>query len=98
MVRGSRDDFPRLSVKTRKELRASKTRKMSYSGPERRGGRQTFEARETVEAYGDDVAVFDVAAHEALIGSLKTRWCQTRAPRLYKRAESDKYDHIKNKR
>lgn len=103
---GSRDDFPRLSVKHRRELVGFKNSDDEFDvdldgviG----GGKhiKPHEVNELVEQYGDDVVFFDGRnAHEAQIGKFKGAVVpNTNTSRDFiAELESDKYDDIKDKK
>ena len=103
---GNRDDFPRLSVKTRKELVGFKNSEDEFTVDQNGvvgGGKhlKPEEVHKMVETYGDEVVFFDGRnAHEALIGKFKNAVVpDTRTSRDFiKELESDKYDHLKNKK
>lgn len=102
---GGREDFPRLSVKHRKEI-------VGFHTPEEvqvdengvvNGGvhLKPQQVHELVEKYGDDVVFFDGRnAHEAKIGKFKnavvpdTNTSRDFVPEL----ESGKYDNLKDKK
>lgn len=102
---GSREDFPRLSVKVRLELvgfQAARETVVDEHGVV--GGGKHLKPRqvhELVEQYGDDVVFFDGRnAHEAKIGKFKnavvpdTNTSRDFIPEL----ESGKYDNLKDKK
>lgn len=103
---GTGQDFPRMSVKHRRELVGFKNSDDEFDvdmdgviG----GGKhlQPHEVNEMVEKYGDDVVFFDGRnAHEALVGKFKNAVVpDTRTSRDFiAELESDKYDDIKNKK
>jgi len=102
---GGREDFPRMSVKVRKELvgfQAPDEVKVDESGVV--GGGKHIKPREVnelVEKYGDDVVFFDGRnAHEAKIGKFKNAVVpNTNTSRDFiSELESDKYDDIKDKK
>lgn len=103
---GSRDDFPRLSVKHRRELVGFKNSDDEFSVDENGvvGGGQHIkpqQVHELVEKYGDDVVFFDGRnAHEAKIGKFKNAIVpNTNTSRDFiAELESDKYDDIKDKK
>jgi len=103
---GSRDDFPRLSVKVRRELVGFKNSDDEFSVDENGvigGGThlKPQQVHELVEKYGDDVIFFDGRnAHEAKIGKFKNAVVpNTNTSRDFiAELESDKYDDIKNKK
>lgn len=102
---GGREDFPRMSVKSRKEI-------VGFHVPEEvkvdekgvvNGGKhlKPHQVHELVEQYGDDVVFFDGRnAHEAKIGKFKnavvpdTNTTRDFVPEL----ESGKYDELKDKK
>lgn len=102
---GSREDFPRMSVKARKEI-------VGFHTPDEiqvdekgvvGGGKhlKPKQVHELVEKYGDDVVFFDGRnAHEAKIGKFKnavvpdTNTTRDFVPEL----ESGKYDNLKDKK
>lgn len=102
---GSRDDFPRLSVKARKEIvgfKAAGETIVDEKGVVGGGVHlKPKQVHELVEKFGDDVVFFDGRnAHEAKIGKFKnavvpdTNTSRDFVPEL----ESGKYDHLKNKK
>lgn len=103
---GSRDDFPRLSVKNRRELVGFKNSDDEFEVDENGvvGGGEHLKPRqvhELIEKYGDDVVFFDGRnAHEAKIGKFKnTIIPNTNTSRDFiTELESDKYDDIKDKK
>lgn len=103
---GSRDDFPRLIVKHRRELVGFKNSEDEFDVDMDGviGGGQHIKPRqvnEMVEKYGDDVVFFDGRnAHEAAIGKFKGAIVpDTRTSRDFvTELESDKYDDIKDKK
>lgn len=103
---GGREDFPRMSVKHRRELVGFKASDDEYDVDEQGvigGGAHIKPAQvnEMVEKYGDDVVFFDGRnAHEALIGKFKNAVIpDTRTSRDFiAELESDKYDDIKDKK
>lgn len=103
---GSRDDFPRLSVRVRRELVGFKNSDDEFEVDENGviGGGvhlKPDQVHEMVEKYGDDVVFFDGRnAHEAMIGRFKNAIVpDTRTSRDFiAELESDKYDDIKDKR
>lgn len=102
---GSSDDFPRMSIKTRKEI-------VGFHAPDEvivdekgvvNGGKhlKPKQVHELVEQFGDDVVFFDGRnAHEAKIGKFKnaivpdTNTSRDFIPEL----ESGKYDELKDKK
>jgi len=103
---GSREDFPRLSVKVRRELVGFKNSDDEFEVDENGviGGGKHLKPRqvhEMIEKYGDDVVFFDGRnAHEASIGKFKGAIVpNTNTSRDFiKELESDKYDDIKDKK
>jgi UPF0176 protein len=103
---GSADDFPRMSVKVRRELVGFKNSDEEFSVDENGvvGGGVHLKPRqvhELVEKYGDDVVFFDGRnAHEAKIGKFKNAVVpNTNTSRDFiAELESDKYDDIKHKK
>lgn len=103
---GSREDFPRLSVKVRRELVGFKNSDDEVSVDENGviGGGMHLKPKqvhELVETYGDDVVFFDGRnAHEAKIGKFRGAVVpNTNTSRDFiAELESDKYDHIKDKK
>ena len=103
---GSREDFPRMSVKHRRELVGFKNSDDEFDvGADGviGGGEhiKPHEVNEMVEKYGDDVVFFDGRnAHEALIGKFKNAVVpNTNTSRDFiAELESDKYDDIKDKK
>lgn len=103
---GGREDFPRMSVKHRRELVGFKASDDEYDvdGQGVVGGGthiKPAQVNEMVEKYGDDVVFFDGRnAHEALIGKFKNAVIpDTRTSRDFiAELESDKYDDIKDKK
>ncbi len=103
---GSREDFPRMSVKHRRELVGFKNSDDEFAVDENGviGGGQHLKPRqvhEMIEKYGDDVVFFDGRnAHEAQIGKFKNAIVpNTNTSRDFiDELESDKYDDIKNKK
>ena len=103
---GGRDDFPRMSVKARRELVGFKNSDDEFDvdmdgvvG----GGKhlKPKQVHELIEKYGDDVVFFDGRnAHEASIGKFKNAIVpNTNTSRDFiAELESDKYDDIKNKK
>lgn len=102
---GSRDDFPRLSVKDRKELvgfHAANELRVNENGVVGGGVHlKPKQVHELIEKYNDEVVFFDGRnAHEAAIGRFKnavvpdTNTSRDFVPEL----ESGKYDHLKNKK
>ena len=102
---GSRDDFPRMSVKIKKELVAFETWdeiKIDTNGVVGTGPHlKPHEVNEMVEKYGDGVVFFDGRNHyEAKVGQFKNAVVpDTRTSRDFKRElESGKYDDLKDKK
>lgn len=103
---GSREDFPRMSVKNRRELVGFKNSDDEFEVDDRGvvgGGRhlKPHEVNEMVEKFGDDVVFFDGRnAHEAKIGKFKGAVVpNTNTSRDFiSELESDKYDDIKDKK
>ena len=103
---GAREDFPRMSVKSRRELVGFKNADDEFEVDENGvigGGKhlKPQEVNELVETYGDDVVFFDGRnAHEAKIGKFKDAIVpDTRTSRDFiAELESDKYDDIKDKK
>ena len=103
---GSREDFPRLSVKVRRELVGFQNSDDEFMVDENGvvGGGQHLkpkEVHELIEQYGDDVVFFDGRnAHEAKIGKFKNAVVpNTNTSRDFiAELESDKYDDIKDKK
>lgn len=103
---GERDDFPRMSVKTRRELVGFKNSDDEFEVDEKGvvdGGRhlKPHQVHELLEEYGDDVVFFDGRnAHEAKIGKFKNAIVPNTATSrdFISELESDKYDDIKDKK
>jgi len=103
---GEREDFPRMSVKVRKELVGFQNSEDEFDVDEAGvvgGGKhlKPEEVHEMVEKYGDDVVFFDGRnAHEAKIGKFKNAVVpNTNTSRDFiAELESNKYDDIKNKK
>lgn len=103
---GARDDFPRMSVKHRRELVGFQNSDDEFDVDEHGvidGGVHLSpkQVHEMVEKYGDDVVFFDGRnAHEAKIGKFKNAIIpDTRTSRDFiAELESDKYDDIKYKK
>ena len=102
---GSREDFPRMSVKVRRELvgfQAPEEVRVDDSGVV--GGGKHLKPRqvhELVEKYGDDVVFFDGRnEHEAKIGKFRGAVVpNTNTSRDFiEELESDKYNDIKDKK
>lgn len=102
---GSRDNFPRMSVKVKKELVAFETwdeiavddNGVVGTGPHLK----PHEVNELVEKFGDDVVFFDGRnQYEAKVGRFKNAVVpDTRTSRDFKRElESGKYDDLKDKK
>lgn len=103
---GSREDFPRMSVKNRRELVGFQNSDTEFEVDEAGvigGGKhlKPKQVHELVEQYGDDVVFFDGRnAHEASIGKFKNAVVpNTNTSRDFiAELESDKYDDIKDKK
>lgn len=103
---GGREDFPRMSVKSRRELVGFKNSDDEFEVDERGvvGGGKHIKPKavhELIEQYGDDVVFFDGRnAHEAKIGKFKNAIVpNTNTSRDFiAELESDKYDDIKDKK
>lgn len=103
---GGREDFPRMSVKHRRELVGFQNSDDEFDVDEHGvvGGGQHIKPKqvyEMVEQYGDDVVFFDGRnAHEAKIGKFKNAVVpNTNTSRDFiAELESDKYDDIKDKK
>lgn len=103
---GSREDFPRMSVKNRRELVGFKNSDDEFDVDNDGviGGGQHLkpaQVNELVEKYGDDVVFFDGRnAHEAKIGKFKNAIVpNTNTSRDFiAELESDKYDNLKDKK
>lgn len=103
---GSREDFPRLSVKVRRELVGFQNSDDEIEVDENGvvgGGThlKPKQVHEMVEKYGEDVVFFDGRnAHEAKIGKFKNAVIpNTNTSRDFiAELESDKYDDIKDKK
>lgn len=103
---GSREDFPRMSVKHRRELVGFKASDDEYDVDEKGvigGGKhlKPKQVHELVEKHGDDVVFFDGRnAHEASIGKFKKAVVpNTNTSRDFiNELESDKYNDIKDKK
>lgn len=103
---GKREDFPRMSVKTRRELVGFKNSDDEFEVDDNGviGGGEHLkpsELHKLVEKYGDDVVFFDGRnQHEAQIGKFKNAIVpNTNTSRDFiAELESDKYDAIKNKK
>lgn len=103
---GAREDFPRMSVKARRELVGFKNSDDEFSVDENGviGGGvhlKPMQVHELVEKYGDNVVFFDGRnEHEARIGKFKNAIVpNTNTSRDFiAELESDKYDDIKNKK
>lgn len=102
---GGRDNFPRMSVKVKKELVAFETwneiavdeNGVVGTGPHLK----PHEVNDMVEKYGDDVVFFDGRnAYEAAVGRFKNAVVpDTRTSRDFKRElDSGKYDELKHKK
>lgn len=103
---GGREDFPRMSVKARRELVGFQNSEDEFEVDENGvvGGGvhlKPQQVHELIEQYGDDVVFFDGRnAHEAKIGRFKDAIVpNTNTSRDFiAELESDKYDDIKNKK
>lgn len=103
---GRREDFPRMSVKARKELVGFQNSEDEFEVDENGviGGGVHLKPRqvhELIETYGDDVIFFDGRnEHEAKIGKFKDAIVpNTNTSRDFiAELESDKYDDIKDKK
>lgn len=103
---GTREDFPRMSVKTRRELVGFKNSDDEFEVDEKGviGGGihlKPKQIHELVEQYGDDVVFFDGRnEHEAKIGKFKNAIVpNTNTSRDFiAELESDKYQDLKNKK
>lgn len=103
---GSREDFPRMSVKHRRELVGFQNSDTEFTVDEQGvvgGGKHIKPAQvhEMIEQYGDDVVFFDGRnAHEASIGKFKNAVVpNTNTSRDFiAELESDKFDDIKDKK
>jgi UPF0176 protein len=103
---GGRENFPRMSVKARRELVGFKNSDEEFEVDENGviGGGvhlKPKQVHELVEKYGDDVIFFDGRnAHEAAIGKFKNAIVpNTNTSRDFlDELESDKYDDIKDKK
>ena len=103
---GGREDFPRMSVKHRRELVGFKNSDDEFDVDANGviGGGQHLKPKqvhELVEKYGDDVVFFDGRnEHEARIGKFKNAVVpNTNTSRDFiAELESNKYDDIKNKK
>ena len=103
---GSRDNFPRLSVRHRRELVGFKNSDDEFEVDENGvigGGKHLKPAQvnELVEKFGDDVVFFDGRnAHEAAIGKFKNAVVPntTTSRDFIAELESDKYDDLKDKK
>jgi len=103
---GSREDFPRMSVKVRRELVGFQNSEDEFDVDESGvvgGGKhlKPDEVHKLVEEYGEDVVFFDGRnAHEAKIGKFKDAVVpNTNTSRDFiAELESDKYDDIKDKK
>ena len=103
---GSRDDFPRMSVRVRRELVGFKNSDDEFDVDEKGvigGGIHLTpkKVHELVEQFGDDVVFFDGRnAHEAAVGKFKNAVVpNTNTSRDFiAELESDKYDDIKHKK
>lgn len=102
---GTRDHFPRLSIKVRDEIvsfGAAQELKVDEKGVVGGGTHlKPKQVNELVEQYGDDVVFFDGRnAYEAKVGKFKNAVVpDTRTTKDFIRElESDKYDHLKDKK
>ena len=103
---GGREDFPRMSVKARRELVGFQNSDDEIQVDENGvvgGGThiKPKQVHEMIEKYGDDVVFFDGRnAHEAKIGKFKNAVVpNTNTSRDFiAELESDKYDDIKDKK
>jgi UPF0176 protein len=103
---GNREDFPRMSVKNRRELVGFHSSENEFEVDEKGvigGGKhlKPKQVHELVEQYGDDVVFFDGRnEHEAKIGKFKNAVVpNTNTSRDFiAELESDKYDDIKDKK
>ena len=103
---GSRDDFPRLQVRHRRELVGFQNSDEEFEVDEQGvvGGGQHLkpeQVNQLVEKYGDDVVFFDGRnEHEARVGKFKGAIVPntTTSRDFIAELESDKYDDIKNKK
>lgn len=103
---GGREDFPRMSVKTRRELVGFKNSEDEFTVDENGvvGGGvhlKPKQVHELVDQFGDDVIFFDGRnEHEAKIGKFKNAVVpNTNTSRDFiAELESDKYDGIKDKK
>ena len=103
---GGRENFPRMSVKARRELVGFQNSDNEFEVDENGvigGGKhiKPGEVNEMVEKFGDDVVFFDGRnAHEAKIGKFKNAIVpNTNTSRDFlDELESDKYDDIKDKK
>jgi UPF0176 protein len=103
---GSREDFPRMSVKHRRELVGFQNSDTEFDVDENGviGGGEHIkpqQVHELVEKYGDEVVFFDGRnEHEAKIGKFKNAIVpNTNTSRDFiAELESDKYDDLKDKK
>lgn len=102
---GGRDNFPRMSVKVKKELVAFESQDEIYVDENGVvGGGEHLkpeQVNELVEKYGDDVVFFDGRnQYEAKVGRFKNAVVpDTRTSRDFKRElDSGKYESLKNKK
>lgn len=103
---GGREDFPRMSVKVRRELVGFQNSDAELDVDEHGvvgGGKhlKPKQIHEMIEKFGDDVVFFDGRnAHEAKIGKFKNAVVpNTNTSRDFiAELESDKFDDIKNKK
>lgn len=103
---GSREDFPRMSVRSRRELVGFKNSEDEFDVDENGvvGGGKHLKPKkihEMIEKYGDDVVFFDGRnEHEAKIGKFKNAIVpNTNTSRDFiNELESGKYDDLKDKK
>ena len=103
---GGRENFPRMSVKSRRELVGFKNSDDEFDVDENGvigGGKhiKPKQVHQLVEEYGDDVVFFDGRnEHEAKIGKFKNAIVpNTNTSRDFiAELESDKYDNLKDKK
>ncbi len=103
---GTKDDFPRMSVKVRRELVGFQNSETEFevdeTGVVGKGKHlKPAQVHELVERFGDDVVFFDGRnAHEAQVGKFKNAVVpNTNTSRDFiAELESDKYDDIKGKK
>jgi UPF0176 protein len=101
---GSKEDFPRLSVKVRPEIvtfQAADEIKVDSSGVVGGGQRlKPKQVHELVEKRGEEVVFFDGRnMHEAIVGKFKNAVVPevSNTRDFIKELESDKYNHLKDK-